>query len=501
MSGTFWGKLANRITGLKINKKILALLLAVAFAVSLIPLVATAFYSVPVADDYNFGYYTHKAVSENNSFFLGILEANNHFFNKWQGFYTFNFLAAAQPFNINLDLYFVSNLSVLFIFIFSAFYFLSTVLRKMMHFNVWDYLLVSIPIVTVLLQFLPSIAEGIYWMDGSLSTVVEALGLLIISFVFRHQLSENKSRRIEYFILAVVFMIINSGVTTSFLKMMLVFIPFLIYSISKKYNNKALLITLMAISLAGFIIAITAPGNAFRMDELEGTRMSLLSAIIYAVVYSVVYLDKFITIPVIAVLVLSSVIFYNYAKRSKFKFNKPVLVFLYSYFVYAACMSVQLYAGGYLGAPRQMNMYYGVFLCMLFTSVLYAVGWLSKKDVMKKLIDVKKYPKDERKISLLLIVVVAFSFGIGCFQYNLKDVASISTAYSLLKEETQQYSKEMHNRIELYENSAGKDVNVEPLTVHPKCFIQDEPISTDPNYWQNKSVSKYYNLKSVKLSQ
>lgn len=63
-------KITNFLCKLRISKKVLAVLFVIAFLLSLIPIVITAFYSVPTYDDYNFGYYTHKSVVDGDNFFL-----------------------------------------------------------------------------------------------------------------------------------------------------------------------------------------------------------------------------------------------------------------------------------------------------------------------------------------------------------------------------------------------------------------------------------------------
>lgn len=491
-------KCSKIINKLEISKKVLAIVFMVAFIISLVPIVVTAFYSVPVFDDYTFGYLSHKSVTEGGSLFIGAIEATKNFYLEWQGFYTSNFIAAFQLFNIDVGLYFISNLLIIFSVLFSVFYFSNVILKKVFGLGMADYILITVPVATLLIQFLPSLAEGFYWMDGSLSMLTQSIMLLIFSFVIQYKLACTKGKRAFYFILSVVFMLIISGTSIlTYITMMLVFILALIYSFSKKYNTKSLIITLMLIYTVGIIISLIAPGNAVRIEQNGGTGYSLIMSIIYALISSVDCFSKWTTLSTIAVLLFISLVFYNIAQKSKFQFRNPLLVFVISYLIYAARMSIQFFSLGYLGAPRQMNNYYFGYIIMVTISTLYFVGWLSKK-IKVSSNNVKQLSDADLHQKVIVLIFLLMFFVSGCFNVGVKNVASVSTSWSLLKGETQQYSVEMHERINLYENSDIKNVAVKPISKIPDCFM-DEPLKSDPDYWTNRSVAKYYNKETVVL--
>lgn len=489
---TILDKITNFLCKLRISKKVLAVLFVIAFLLSLIPIVITAFYSVPTYDDYNFGYYTHKSVVDGDNFFSAILETNNHFYNKWQGFFTYNFLASVQLFNINVNLYFVSDLIVIALLIFSLFYFGKVILKDIMKLDTLNFLLVSIPIVSLILQFFPDIAEGFYWMDGSLIVVVHALLLFEFSFIIKLYLKNTRKKKIIFAILSVIIAIVISGADAiTFLTNLLVLAVFLIYSIHKKSKVIKIVVALLLVAIIGFIIAMVAPGNDVRLLTVdESNRLSFPMAIIYALVYSVVYFGKWMTICFIAVILFCSVIFYSFAQNSKYEFKNPFLVFILCYGIYASRLSVELYALGTLGSGRQYDVYYIFFvLCMSF-SVLYFVGWLSKRKYIQNGI------KYVNKISVIFLAFIIFAFGAGCFHYGVKKMSSVATTVSFMKGNTQKYNQEMKQRIDVLEDTSEEDVVFLPLSVYPSIF-KTEPLSDDVNYWTNKSTARYYTKNSV----
>ena len=476
---------------LKVSKRIIAGLIIGLFVLSLIPIIITMFYSVPVLDDYNFGYWSHKSIVDGGSFIGGIFKSNNEFYMNWQGFYTANLLAAAQPFNIDVNLYFVSNILVLASIVFAFLYFGKTVLLNAFKMSFSDYIIITIPVLSLFIQFMPSVSEGLYWMDGSLSMFAISCLLTLFSLIINYHL-KNQNR---YFVLAVLVAIVMSGGgLIGFVTVLLVLSVFLVYSLRKKYNTTKLIIVLLAIFVIGTIISIVAPGNRVRLDTVDHINRSPLTfvtSIAKALFYSFVYYGKWSTLCFLAVMVLASVVFFNYAKESKYRFKNPLLVFILCYLLYAGRMSVELFIGDTLGAGRQYNEYYYSFLILFSVSILYFVGWLSKRPDLKIKID-------KKRISAVFLAFVLFVFGAGCFNYRVKSMTTVSTGLSFVKSETQQYSEEMRERIAVYEDSSIKNVVVKPLSVYPSFFVE-EPLSTDSDYWTNKSVAMYYNKDSVVL--
>lgn len=477
-----------------ISKKILAVLLVVAFVVSMIPIIVASFYSVPLADDYNFGYYTHKSFVEGTSFIDALIKTNVEYYKTWQGFFSSTSYAALQPFTMNIGLYFISNLIVIFSLAVGLLYLSKALLMNLMKLKVWDYLLITIPIVMCAFQFLPSISEGFYWMDGSLTVFRTSITFFIAGFTINYHLSTKKKSKILYIILVVLFeLMIFGGGLANYLTVLLVSVLFFIYCLKKHYSVYKLLIVIMAIYTLGMIISLVAPGNTTRLEgDFTGRSFSLVSAVAVALFSSLVQFGKSFCTHYVAVMLFVSVVFFGYAKKSDFRFKNPLLVFLFAYAVYAARMSVQLYTAGYLGSPRQMNEYFLTFIIATSVSILYFIGWLSKRVTSNKGIC------SEKKVSVILLIMVLFLFGTSVLGYGAKNLASISTGLSLYRGELKQYKSEMLERVTMYENGKNQDVVVKPLSSYPACF-QKESVSEDSDYWINRSIAEYYNNKSVTL--
>ena len=61
-----------------------------------------------------------------------------------------------------------------------------------------------------------------------------------------------------------------------------------------------------------------------------------------------------------------------------------------------------------------------------------------------------------------------------------------------------QYSKELDERVKLYENKALKGVTVKALTVKPNLIYFDD-VTENPEDWRNESIRQYYKKDFVVL--
>lgn len=468
-------------------KKSIAIILVCAFIALMLPIVITAFYSVPVFDDYTFGRDAHRAVSEGESFWIGVFHSCERFYNTWQGFYTSNLYASMQPYNVNVDYYFISNLTVIGLIIISFICFFKVILRDYLKMERADYIIIATLLLITFVEFMPSLAEGIYWMDGSLALAINCLQILAFACVIKYELTKEK----KYSMLATILILgISGSGVLSFVTLFMVLCSAIYFSSIKKIKAPKLMIFLFVLYAIGMTIAILAPGNQVRKAEVVG--LGLIQSIALAIYYAIVYLGKWLSLSVLAVLGVISWIVFPYVQKSKMKFDCPVQFSVMCFGIYSARMSVQFYAAGYLGAPRQMNQYYLGFLICIVLWAIYMTGWLSKQHFSLH-IEMKKKKK------FFLALVCCFSmFVIGCFGYGLENMASGCTALGLIRGRTQQYNLEMRRRIVMYEDDELRDIEVEPLSYYPKFFMR-ESVSENKDDWANRAIAAYYNKNSVQL--
>lgn len=498
--GNVLDRIGNFLLKWRISKKTLAIIFVILFVLSLVPIIITAFYSVPGADDYGFGKRAYQAIASGNSFWSGVFESFIFYYYNWQGFYTANLFFSMQPFTMNIHYYWIMNILFLVVICVSLFYFIKVITLNVLHSNITDFLLISIPIVTLFLQFMPGIQQAIYNTVAGFSLVVNTIYLVISAFIIQYHLNYTSDNKKKWFycIGAVLLTVIFSGVAPIiFVTVLMAYVPALMICIKNKFKTYRLLVVIISIVSLGFLISALAPGNAVRQSTTKG--LSFFNAIIKAMIMSVYQFGLWSTIFYISVLLFISVVFYNIAKTSKFQFKYPLLVFFYLYLIYAGRISIQYYATGSIGGWRQLNEHYLGFIMCISASFLYFIGWLSKRSIISK----NKLNTGEhfisKKISIVFVFVVAFLFVSGSISYGYDHViTSVSTSLSLMKGETQKYNSEMMDRISIFTHSSEKNLIVQPLTVYP-AFFGDDTITPDKDYFTNQEVANYYDKESIVL--
>lgn len=458
----------------------------------LVPIVSAIRFTVPVFDDYNFGIISHQEYLAHNGLFYGALKACAQKFMNWQGFYTANFVAAIQPFNINVHLYWISNIIAILMLGTSFAYLIFSLLSLFEKIDFWSFAIITFPISFVLYQFLPSLAEGFYWMDGSLGLIFNGFAAIQYALLARYCVVNSKKKKIIEVVLITLALFFSGGGIECYITRLLISIIILLFCRKNDKRFTLLIMALLIIYTIGFLISILAPGNRVRVTSVEDARIySIFESILFALYYGIVKFGDWASLCLLVVEFVAASVFYHQAKKLDFEFKYPVVVWILCFILYAAPMSIPLYAYGSLGSPRQYNCYYFWFIIYFTISALYFAGWLSKRTDLN-------YIFDNNNAYVVPAAVLTLLFVAGGFKIGYHNFASIQTGVSLLNNEPQTYYQEMMDRIEQYENEDIQDVSVSQLSVYPSIFME-ESLEEDADYWTNNSVASYYGKNSVVL--
>jgi hypothetical protein len=234
-----------------------------------------------------------------------------------------------------------------------------------------------------------------------------------------------------------------------------------------------------------------------RAEDINGT--PFFKAIILSFFYSFTFMESNI-VSILALMITLTPIAITLVPKSKFTFRYPLLILAISYCIYASRFFSTLFSMSSIGAPRQRNGYFFCEILLFVVNLFYFWGWVYKKSHNKRrtellLTDLSKLIKRYSALFAVLIFSVA---GLSMLHYGVKETTSMSCTLSIVSGEAKQYKEEMDKRLELYLDDSVVDVEVETLTSIPYVFMK-EGLSSDPDYWTNRSVSKYYNKNSVVL--
>ena len=490
----FWGKF-------RLSKKIVALFVLAVFIASFIPIFAMSFYSVASADDYNFAVITHQAWEDTHSFIAVLKAAFStvvYFYLNWQGFFSANLVPSLNPFIYNENLYFISTFISVLSFVLGFFYLTKQVLKHYFGADKYDVILVACPILLLFVQLIPSAAEWIFWFDAGQAMVFYGLIFWLLGIMFK--CSNHNQASLGNSMLCAALAVVLSG-TSSASTFLIVFFVFKIINdtlLNKKSRSVNILnIIVFSLIIIGFVVTLIAPGNRVRTSSSDGT--SFFKAIILSFFYSFTFISSDIA-AILALMIALTPIAVVLVRKSEFTFKYPLLILAVSYCIYASRFFSTLYSMSSIGSPRQRNGYFFCEIILFVVNLFYFWGWICKKAdrnsrnkvVFADMINlIKRYAA---LITVAALLVAAF----GALEFGVKKTTSISCTLSLLSGEAQQYKREMDSRLELYLDENVVDVEVMPLTSVPFVFREDS-VTSDPTYWTNRSLTKFYNKNSIVL--
>lgn len=474
---------------MKISLKTGAAAVCAVFAVLMLPIVITCFYTYPVLDDLNFGARAHQAVMDGGSVLWAALQNAGSFYMHWQGDYTANFVAGIQPFVWNGRLYFLSGLFGIFWVSGIMLFFFYTVLCKALHLPKSLWLLSTALLLILFWELLPSASEGIYWMDGSLGISFYSIVFLISALLLRYFMAKGEKRWHIAAACCILSAILGGTNQSNVLTLALAGAAALCFPEIRRDSTGKIIIISVCLAMAGMAVNILAPGTSTRLGELNG--VSLPKAIVFAVYYGFVCFAQWMDVARIGVLMIMCILAFPILKKTPFKFPCPFAVVIGCFGIYSCAIAVTVFAKGHLGDDRQLNYYFLSFTYSTAVMMVYLTGWLAKKYPKAMIIDGKTIPVG-------LILAVAIMFTSGMLNSGFHSLTSVDTAWGLYKGYTQKYAAEMKVRTEILENPEITDAILEPLS-QTLTYLPFDPLSTDPDYWTNQSTAAFYRKTSVRL--
>lgn len=489
MYSLFAEKAAEGIFNMKLTKKTAAIGVCILFAVLMLPIVITCFYTYPVLDDYNFSVHSHWAVLDGESVLIAALENAHSFYMNWQGSYTANFVAGMQPFIYNVQLYFLSNFAVLFLVTSAFLVTFYVILCRCFHCSRTQWLLFTLPLVMVFWEFIPCLSEGLYWMDGSLNIAFQSIFYLGVSAMVLCFLTKGKNQSGWAAAACAASVFLSGGGYTNLVFYVVVSVGAFVLLQVHKSPKKWIIIVQCFVILTGCMVSYFAPGTIRRTEELEG--MPLLKAVLMAIWYGFVYFGKWMEPTLIGSLIFGCAILYPTLRRCSFQFRWPLVGAILCFGFYCGGMSITLLAKGNLGADRQYNMYYFSFVMSMGFLAVYLTGWLAKHCPNLMNFYEKRWAIPFAALCGALVLS-------GCVLRGIHSISTVDTAWGLYKGYTQEYAAQMQRRIDILEDPEVTDAELEPLTIHPNYLIP-EPLSEDSDFWTNVSTAAYYRKNSVQL--
>lgn len=231
--------------------------------------VVTAFYAMPYADDFCFGW-TNKTQGSLLSRYL-------HLYQNWNGRYTSDLLIQFHPINLN-SLLAYQSIAVI------------GILLTVMGFSVFIYsitqklkpaFLMGCTLAAFNLTLMPAISDCVYWFGGFINYHLGVILLLFHVALLVLYFRSNSKHRWAYYTASWLLLVAVVGIHE--LAALIVTSTYFVAVLSNRTSNRKRipLLTLFITAVAGLLIVLLAPGNAVRSSHFSNQH-NLLHSLMYS---------------------------------------------------------------------------------------------------------------------------------------------------------------------------------------------------------------------------
>lgn len=493
-----------------ITPKSLLFFLITIYIVSLIPLFLLGSYNYPVADDYTFGAACREVWVESHSIAAVLARAATRaweYYLNWAGCMASSFFMALQPAVFGEGCYKITPFLMIGILSISTLYLMRIIFIKLLKCD--SYLIYSITVLMlfVTIQCMPEPAEGLFWYNGALHyTFMHGISLFFYGSLISALIQQNGRKKCRGFIFSAILAFIaamgnymtalNVGIVLAMLILGLV--------IGKKFKEQRLILIPAIAFYLSFLVNITAPGNAVRAAGSDG--MNPLKAVFASFYYVLDYcLGDWSGWVVLIFSAITAVLFWNSSKRVEFTFPFPLFIVFMNYCILSAMITPPLFGTGNIEAGRIKSLIYIMYILLLTLTVCYVTGWAQKKTEAKRSAESAEMTKSSKlslnsKIVVSGCIVFLLAGSVLCLIPNPEYYTFSVAVTDIVNGNAAAYGNAMQERINIYNASAGSDVEVKPLPAKPKLLCTAD-ISEDSEDWLNLGLCRFYKLNSVRVSE
>lgn len=505
------------------QERIVAVALTVLLVILLIPMLWISKYNVMGVDDYRYLNIAKNALIEDENVwkvFMTQMQNSYECWRTWQGQYFVNFLIMFFLAMGGEECYFAVPFITLIPLLVADYYLAHVVLRKGFGASVAQTCIAILPIMIYQVSLPASLVEAFYWLCGAVTyTTVYAMSLLSIGLLTNLMLSDSprstsntgvhseleiRTSRDEkgwkngavYFAILLLSVCLGGGNLVTGLFLLLVFFTYTVYGFWKKNKHRIFCLVNTLVYTASFCTTILSPGLMSRRTENAEAQVSAFKAIMMSLYEAGKYIYTW-TLPFVMVALIGLIpLFWKIIQKRKYSFPAPIVVFTFTFGLYAAQFTPNQYALGILGAYRVQNIYRFQMIFFLLLNEFYFLGYLHRKFP-----NLGSYFKKMRIKIPMGIVIYGMVFLGGCFLW-MREIAgstmSSTSAYDNLRDGSAvQYYKEYQERLTVLEDETRKDVVFEPYSVHPyPLFFGD---FQEAGNWVNMYAAELYHKNTISI--
>ena len=489
--------------------KTLAFLFAIGYFISLIPLLWIGFYNVPSADDFGEASRAHLTWMSTHNVLAtigsGLAKGIGDWF-EWMGYYTCNILMALSPITFGEKGYWLVTFLMVGALSLSTIYLLYMLFMKVFHFEKYCSWCVIFLMLFATVQCMPGEGRGeaFYWYSGAVNYIfVHSLANLFYGLLLSIYVHKEKKQIGRIVGTSVLGFFVGGGNQMTMLNVAVVLVlSSLLLLYHKKWKRYRMLIAPFSCFFVGMVLNVIAPGNFVRSSGSEG--MHPIRAISISLHYGLDYcVSVWTTWPVLVLFVLIAVMAWRMTANSDFAFPCPGIVVLMAYCLVSAMMTPPLFAVGNMEAGRLQALTYVMYILSATLSIVYVVGWLRyRHDQLMQTGEAasQKLFSIWQKWSILGLLLLLLVGGMLDVIPTPEYFTFSEALMDLRSGDAKAYYASFCERVERFADSTeGDPVVVEPYPVRPALLFFSD-ITTDTEYWENRSLARYLGVEEVALS-
>lgn len=470
-------------------------LMCAGLTLCVIPLLAGAWGAFPAADDFVYATRTYRSWADTRSLPHVLATAwrySEQIYRTWQGTFVGALVMALNPAVVTIAGY-GAHVWVLLAAFLGAMWAMVRAVGRRIGLEKPASAVAFCVLAALSWLYAPDLLEGVYWFNSAwFYTMAHAAWMLAVALALRLPEARGRKRR---WMCALLWTICGLLGLDNYITAMLALCSLaLLGLLALPRRRDALpLLTAAALLAVALAVSVLAPGNAVRMaTETQFPRPEpwLPRAILLSAEGAARFWWRFLTrTPLAALCLLAAPWFFDALRHSPLTFRFPLPVALCAFLGLCAMIFPHMYAAGYTGPGRIVNLYF--FYCVLAAPfcAAYAMGALVRRRGSNPTL-----PKAVKPVRLGLAAVL-----LAAALLSNPPLSYLSLVGDLANGRIAAYRQDMLTRFEaLAAAEPGSDAVVAPLAYAPPS-VGYVPFMGDPAHWANEALAARYGLHSVRM--
>ena len=361
-----------------LSLKMIAVLSAIAYIFSLLPVFAASVYAYPQADDWSYSWHTRLAWVDNHSILevlKGACAAVSEAYMDWQGTFSSIFLMSLQPGIWGERFYAVVPFFMSGLLTFSTLFFLMYLLRGT---DGSCRVIFSVAVLWLTVQEIRCKPAAFYWYNGAVHYIVPWCFVLILAGLILKNLQTEKAGKLRFvFSLLLAFMIGGGNLVTALLAFVCLGGAVLVLLILKRRTRLWCVAVPFAFQTLAFGINILAPGNWLRQG-LSGEPSNPVMSILRSFYYGFFYIGEWTDETVLLISLLLMPVMLRMARQLRFRFPLPGLIAGISFCLFSSMFTPSDFAVHTVNIGRVQNIVFAMYVLLFMLNLFYVVGWYVK---------------------------------------------------------------------------------------------------------------------------